>query len=156
MTVTASGMPKGIKLVDQGGGDYMFQGYATKAGTYLVTVKATVEGNTVTVKLALDKYVTKKFTVAVRGTEDVTVKNLPEGKTLTLQEQQVEFTLCGDSKQLGRIKADDLVMEVDASAVDESGTVRYAVRVSTPDHPAVWAYYGEDETDAPKLYGTLE
>lgn len=115
-----------------------------------------VEGNTVTVKLALDKYVTKKFTVAVRGTEDVTVKNLPEGKTLTLQEQQVEFTLCGDSKQLSRIKADDLVMEVDASAVDESGTVRYAVRVSTPDHPAVWAYYGEDETDAPKLYGTLE
>ncbi len=53
VTVTASGMPKGIKLVDQGGGDYMFQGYATKAGTYLVTVKATVNGNTVTQRIAL-------------------------------------------------------------------------------------------------------
>ena len=53
MTVTASGMPKGIKLVETGDGDYMFQGYATKAGTYLVTVKATVDGNTVTQRIAL-------------------------------------------------------------------------------------------------------
>ena len=52
-TVTASGMPKGIKLVETGDGDYEFQGYATKAGTYLVTVKATVNGNTVTQRVVL-------------------------------------------------------------------------------------------------------
>ena len=53
VTVTASGMPNGIKLVETGDGDYIFKGYATKAGTYLVTVKATVDGNTVTQRIAL-------------------------------------------------------------------------------------------------------
>ena len=51
-SVTASGMPKGITLVNTGTG-WAFQGYATKAGSYLVTVKATVEGNTVTQRIAL-------------------------------------------------------------------------------------------------------
>jgi hypothetical protein len=45
-------MPKGITLVNTGTG-WAFQGYATKAGSYLVTVKATVEGNTVTQRIAL-------------------------------------------------------------------------------------------------------
>jgi hypothetical protein len=51
-TVKASGLPKGITLVNTGTG-WAFQGYATKAGTYLVTVTATVEGNTVTQRIAL-------------------------------------------------------------------------------------------------------
>ena len=52
-TVTASGLPKGITLVDLGGGNWGFKGYTTKTGTYLVTVKATVNGNTVTQRIAL-------------------------------------------------------------------------------------------------------
>ena len=51
--VKASGLPKGIALVDLGGGNYAFTGFTTKAGTYLVTVKATLNGNTVTQRLAL-------------------------------------------------------------------------------------------------------
>ena len=51
--VTASGLPKGIKLVDLGGGKYAFTGFTTKAGTYLVTVKATLNGKSVTQRLAL-------------------------------------------------------------------------------------------------------
>ena len=52
-TVTASGMPKGVKFTDLGGGVWGFTGYSTKAGTYLVTVKATLNGNTVTQRVAL-------------------------------------------------------------------------------------------------------
>ena len=52
-TVTASGMPEGIRLSNLGNGQYAFTGFTTKAGTYLVTVKATLKGKTVTQRLAL-------------------------------------------------------------------------------------------------------
>ena len=72
-TVTASGLPAGMKLVrvDEGGSRpvatgsgtdatervppawWAFTGYTAKAGTYLVTVKATLNGKTVTQRLAL-------------------------------------------------------------------------------------------------------
>ncbi|MBR4654658.1 MAG: InlB B-repeat-containing protein [Kiritimatiellae bacterium] len=52
-TVTASGLPKGITLANNGDGDYAFKGFTTKAGTYLVTVKATLNGKTVTQRVAL-------------------------------------------------------------------------------------------------------
>ena len=52
-TVTASGLPKGMKLVDFGGGNWGFSGFTTKTGTYLVTVKATLKGKTFTQRVAL-------------------------------------------------------------------------------------------------------
>ena len=64
-TVSASGLPAGIKLVrlEDGGGRgatalpgeaaWGFEGFTAKAGTYLVTVKATLNGKTVTQRLAL-------------------------------------------------------------------------------------------------------
>jgi hypothetical protein len=63
-TVTASGLPAGIKLVRVEDGSagglalpgqavWGFQGFTTKAGTYLVTVKATLNGKSVTQRLAL-------------------------------------------------------------------------------------------------------
>ena len=52
-TVTASGLPAGMKLSNLGNGQYAFTGFTTKAGTYLVTVKATLMGKTVTQRLAL-------------------------------------------------------------------------------------------------------
>ncbi len=53
-TVTPSGLPKGITLAgDKDSGNWAFSGFTTKAGTYLVTVKATLNGNTVTQRLAL-------------------------------------------------------------------------------------------------------
>ncbi len=52
-TVTTSGLPAGIKLVKVEDGRYAFTGYTTKAGMYLVTVKATLKGKTVTQRLAL-------------------------------------------------------------------------------------------------------
>ena len=52
-TVTASGLPAGITLANLGDGSYAFRGFTTKAGTYLVTVKATLKGKTVTQRVAL-------------------------------------------------------------------------------------------------------
>ena len=63
--VTVSGLPAGMKLVKlEGGGPaatvlpgcvaWGFAGYTAKAGTYLVTVKATLNGRTVTQRLALE------------------------------------------------------------------------------------------------------
>ena len=53
-TVTASGLPSGIKLAKlDDSGSYAFTGFTAKAGTYLVTVKATLNGNTVAQRVAL-------------------------------------------------------------------------------------------------------
>ena len=52
-TVKASGLPAGMKLVRVDGGTYAFAGFTTKAGTYLMTVTATLNGKTVTQRLAL-------------------------------------------------------------------------------------------------------
>ena len=114
-----------------------------------------VEGNTVTLKLNLDDYTTQKFTLPIHTLEDVTVKNPPADKTLTLQERQLDITLCGDGKLLKKITPEDIVIEIDASTVNELGSARYDVRISVPSYPTVWAYYGADDTEAPKLYGTL-
>ena len=52
-TVTAIGLPAGITLANLGGGQYAFTGFTAKAGTYLVTVKATLNGKAVTQRVAL-------------------------------------------------------------------------------------------------------
>jgi hypothetical protein len=52
-TVTASGLPAGIKLVNLGEGNFAFTGFTAKAGTYLVTVKATLNGKSVSQRVAL-------------------------------------------------------------------------------------------------------
>ena len=80
--VTASGLPKGISVKDLGGGNWGFQGYTTKAGTYLVTVNATVNGNTVTQRIALKAnglpgWAKGTFNGAVISAEDgVTIEGL--------------------------------------------------------------------------------
>ena len=52
-TVTASGLPAGIKLANLGEGNYAFTGFTTKAGTYLVTVTASLNGKSVSQRVAL-------------------------------------------------------------------------------------------------------
>ena len=52
--VTASGLPKGIALANLGDGNYAFTGFTEKAGTYLVAVTATLNGKTVTQRMALE------------------------------------------------------------------------------------------------------
>ena len=51
--VTAINLPKGIVLANLGGGKWAFRGITTTAGTYLVTVTATLNGKSVTQRIAL-------------------------------------------------------------------------------------------------------
>ena len=120
------------------------------------TVKV-LEGNFVTVTLNVDNYTTKTVSFRVGGLSDVTVQNLPAGKTLTLQNQMIsDITLCGPAALLKRIDADDLRVVLDASSNTGTGSVRYNVRIELPEHNNVWVYYGVGDQMGYTLYGTLE
>ncbi len=116
-----------------------------------------LEGDEVTVTLSVGNYTTKKITYSVGSIEDVVVENLPEGKTLTLQNQKLtDIVLCGPTAVLQRIKAEDLRVTLDAGSSTATGSVRYDVRIDVPKYSNVWVYYGESEQDTYKLYGTIE
>ncbi len=53
-TLTASGLPSTVKLVRLADGTWGFAGRATAAGTYLVTVKATLNGRSAVQRMALE------------------------------------------------------------------------------------------------------
>lgn len=116
-----------------------------------------LEGNKVTVTLAIDKLTTRTLSYDVSGLADVTVAKLPEGKTITLQAQKItDIVLCGTQATLRRITANDLQITLDASSNTGSGSVRYTVRITVPKYPGVWVYYGADDSTPYQLYGTLE
>ncbi len=117
-----------------------------------------LEGNTVNVKLNIDKYATRTMSFDVGGLQDVTVENLPAGKSITLQAQKLtDIVLCGNQATLKRLTADDLQVTLDASSNTGNGSVRYTVRITVPTHNDVWVYYGEDTAASPyQLYGTLQ
>ncbi len=116
-----------------------------------------LEGDSVAVAIAVDKLATTKLAYDVKSVDDVKVENLPEGKTITLQEQKLsDIVLCGNAATLRNIKAEDLVLTLDASSNTATGSVRYTVRVTVPKYPSVWVYHGADDAAAYKLYGTME
>lgn len=116
-----------------------------------------LEDNVVTMKLAVGNYTIKTFTYSVSSIDDVVVENLPEGKTLTLQNQKLtDIVLCGPTAVLQRIKAEDLRVVLDAESSTATGSVRYDVRIEVPKYDNVWVYYGESEQETYKLYGTIE
>ena len=115
-----------------------------------------LEGNTVTATFNIEGYTTKKLSFQVDGLSDVTVENLPAGKTLTLQSQKLsDIVLCGPAASLTRVTANDLSIVLDAGNDVGTGSVRYAVRINVSDRNDVWVYYGADQLGY-TLYGTLE
>ncbi|MBQ9964516.1 MAG: hypothetical protein IJP14_05285 [Clostridia bacterium] len=116
-----------------------------------------LEGDTVSLRLAIGNYTTKTLSYPVKDLSDVTVINLPEGKNLKLQSQQLSnIVLCGPRAVLNRIKASDLKVTLDAASNNGTGSVRYTVRITVPSQNTVWVYYGDGEASAYRLYGTLE
>lgn len=116
-----------------------------------------LEGNAVTVHLNIDTYKQKTVVYPVEGTADVTVENLPAGKTITLQSQKLsDIVVCGKEDILRKLTANDLQLILDASSNTGTGSVRYTVRIQVPKYPDVWVYYGSDDQSPYVLYGTLE
>ena len=60
----------------------------------------------------------------------------------------------GDGR--GFVKAEDLRVVLDAASSTATGSVRYDVRIEVPKYDNVWVYYGENEQETYKLYGTIE
>ena len=116
-----------------------------------------LEGNTVTLTLDLKKYTTKTISRSVKGLEDVKVENLPAGKTISLNNQVLSnIVLCGPAAALKKITPNDLALTLDASSNTGVGSVRYLVRITLPEYQNVWVYYGKEDADMYRLYGTLE
>ncbi len=116
-----------------------------------------LEGNTVTLTLDLKKYTTKTISRPVKGLEDVKVENLPAGKTISLNNQVLSnIVLCGPAAALKKITPNDLALTLDASSNTGVGSVRYLVRITLPEYQNVWVYYGKEDADMYRLYGTLE
>ncbi len=116
-----------------------------------------LEGDSVSLQLNVDHFATKTLSYAVKDINDVTVVNLPEGKNLTLQSQQLSnIVICGAQNVLDKITADDLKITLDAASNNGTGSVRYTVRISLPEYNNVWVYYGEHGASPYRLYGTLE
>lgn len=116
-----------------------------------------LEGNTVTLALDLKKYTTRTISRSVKGVEDVTVENIPAGKTITLNNQVLSnIVLCGPEAALKKITPNDLALTLDASSNTGTGSVRYLVRITIPKYQNVWVYYGKEDADMYRLYGTLE
>lgn len=111
-----------------------------------------VEGNSVSVKLAIANYTKKTLSYTVNSVKDVKVINQPAGQ-LSLSGTISNIVLYGSKASLNRIAATDLVVTVDASGGTGTGSVRYAVRITVPKYKDVWVYYG---TDNYYLFGQLK
>lgn len=103
----------------------------------------------VLISLAIGNYRTKKLSCTVDSIEDLVITGLPDGRVATLYAGQAQIltdiVLCGDSRTLSRIKAGDLVLTVDLT--DASGYTEPEVRITVPNYPSVWVYYGEEGAD---------
>ncbi len=110
-----------------------------------------MEGNTVTVKLAIDKFTTKTLSYTVDSLDDVTVINEPNGKTFALTGPQKisNIVVCGNKAVLNRITAKDLKVTVNAAGT----TGRYEVRITVPSQKGVWVYCGNENYS---LFGQLK
>ncbi len=108
---------------------------------------------TVTLSIAIKGYRDQMLSYPIDTEQDIVIKNLPAGKTLTLQSKKLSnIVLCGDARDLRNITAEDLVVVLDAAGSTGTGSVRYGVTITVPSYPSVWVYYGDDGY---YVYGTL-
>lgn len=110
-----------------------------------------MEGNTVTVQLAIGNYTTKTLSYSVNSLADISVINEPNGKTFALTDPQKisDIVLCGSKADLNHITAKDLKVTVNAAGT----TGRYEVRITVPSQKGVWVYYGNKNYS---LFGQLK
>ena len=119
--VSASGLPEGLALVDLGGGKWGFKGYSKKSGTFLVTVKATVNGNVVTQRIALK---VKGLPSWAKGTFNGSV--LEGGKWI---EGLATLTVSSAGKISGKFQQDGKTWTFSAASFSEYVNGAYRVKM---------------------------
>lgn len=110
------------------------------------TLKVLGGVETVTAKWNLTNISTKKLTLELTK-DNVTVINCPSDVTVTPTETTLSnIVLCGPANVLRNVKASDLVAVLDLKSEMTQGQKTLPTRISLPDHPNVWVYYGDTAT----------
>lgn len=95
------------------------------------------------VQVHLSGLTTRKLDVTVSDA-NLRIENVPAGYTVTgSQTVLTGVTLCGSSRVLSQIKASDLQVTVDASAISATGKQTVTARITVNGKDTVWAYYGD-------------
>lgn len=98
---------------------------------------------TVTAKWNLGNISTKKMTLNLTK-DNVSVINCPNEVTVTPTETTLSnIVLCGPANVLRYLRASDLVAVLDLNGEITQGQKTLSTRISLPNHPNVWVYYGD-------------
>ena len=130
--------------------DRLYPGNLTQQVT-LETVEGIRIANGVSslkLQVHLDGITTRRMDVPVNSST-LRISHVPSGFTVTGSQSLLSgVTLCGSSKVLSQIKASDLQVTVDASAIAATGKQTVAARITVNGKNTVWAYYGEAKSGA--------
>ncbi len=98
----------------------------------------------ITAKFNLVNSRSKTMSVALTS-QNFNVFNCPEGYVVKSAENTLSnIVLVGPAEAINRIKAKDVQVTVDMNNETVTGQRSLNCRVSVPDYPGVWAYYGEN------------
>lgn len=110
---------------------------------------------TVTAKFNLGVIRSKKLDVQLTQT-NVKVLNCPDGYTVKPVESTLKnIVFYGPANAIQQIRAKDVQITVDLNNETTTGQRSLACRVSVPQYPGVWVYYG-DTTGGYTLLATVE
>ncbi|MBP3382035.1 MAG: hypothetical protein J6L00_05245, partial [Clostridia bacterium] len=107
------------------------------------TLKVLGGVETVTAKWNLKNISTKKMTLELTK-DNVSVVNCPSDIVVTPTETTLSnVVLCGPANVLRNIRTTDLVAVLDLGSEITQGQKTLKTRISLPNHPNVWVYYGD-------------
>ncbi len=101
---------------------------------------------TVTAKFNLNSITSKKLNLDLTDS-NVKVINCPADVTVKPVEKTLNnIVICGPANVIGRIRAKDLQVTVDVNNEITQGQRTLISRISVPNYPNVWIYYGDTAT----------
>ena len=100
--------------------------------------------DSVTAKFNLNTVRSKTMSLALTA-ENVNALNCPQGYVVKPAENTLKnIVLYGPANAINRIRAKDLQVTVDVNNETVTGQRSLNCRVTVPEYPGVWAYYGEN------------
>lgn len=97
----------------------------------------------ITAKFNLGTVRSKNLSVQLTDS-NTTFANCPAGVSVSLMEKTLSnITVCGPSNVISRIKVSDLQVTVDVKGDVTVGQRTLVTRVTLPNYPNVWVYYGD-------------
>lgn len=112
----------------------------------------------VTATMPIGGCMSKTLDLPLMTLDDLTVLNTPGDRSITIQLPQVlkGIRLYGSAASLEALTSEDLVATIDAASNTNKGSVRFEVRITAPDYPDVWVYYGETDEQGQEVEKIFE